>query len=350
MNKAQMLRLFGVIAGTLIAGSGLRAQTPPISPPSSGDGPMVGILATDPTALEGTSSGAFTLLLNASTTNNLAVTLAISGTASNSVDYQLMTNGVVLNTNVVTIPAGFLAVDILVQPLSDTVNRGNKTVVIGLATNANYQVLPGEHRGTVLIVDDVFNIPPPTVEITSPTNNSVFWFGTPITLTAEANDTGAGIRSVSFYANDELVGKVTSSPYSLVWTNTRPGRYTLSALAFDTANQSTLSAPVKISVTNVVPTVLLSSPTNGSNFASGQSVTLETDSSDAMNPITNVTFYANGRVLDSVAVSLTSTSPYTNTFTWTPARSGLYFLQASATDTLKNKVYSNQVRINVERP
>jgi hypothetical protein len=350
MKKPHFLKLFGIVATTLIAGSRLQAQMPPGPPPVSSDLPSVGILATDPTALEGTSSAAFTLLLAQSTTNDLAVNLAISGTASNTVDYELMTNGVVLKTNVVTIPKGFLAVDILVQPLSDTVNRGNKTVVLGVMTNTNYQVLAGERHATVTIVDDVFNIPPPTVEITSPTNDSVFWFGAPITLTADASDPGISIRSVTFYANDDIVGKATTSPYSVVWTNARPGRYTLSALAFDVANQSTLSAPVKISVTNVVPAVLLSSPTNGSNFASGQSVTLEADSSDAKNAITNVTFYANGRVLDSVAIPLTATSPYTNTFTWTPAHGGFYFLQASATDTLKNKVYSNQVRINVSRP
>jgi hypothetical protein len=341
MKKAYVLKLLGPIASTLIAGSALQAQTPP-SPPST-DLPSVEILATDPTALGGTSSGAFTLIQTESSTTDLAVSLAISGTASNGVDYELLTNGVVLNTNVVTLPAGFLAVDILVQPLSKTVNGENKTVVLGVVTNASYQVLPGARRATVAIIDDVFNIPPPSVAITAPTNGSVFWFGTPITLTAEATDAGADIRSVSLYANDDLLAKLTNSPYSLVWTNARPGPYTLTALAFDVANQSTLSAPVKIFVTNSVPVVELLSPTNGSNFTAHQDITLLATASDASNSIVNVTFYANGRVLD-----VATNSPYT--FTWTNVSAGFYLLQASATDTSRTKVYSNRAQISVSRP
>jgi hypothetical protein len=384
MKQAHVSNLFGLIAGTLIAGGGLQAQTtgpidptPPIEPPPS-TLPWVGILATDPTALQGTSSGAFTLLVNAALPTNLPVTLALSGTSSNGVDYELVTNGVVMpthtNTNVVVIPAGFLAVDILVQPISGAPNTGNKTVVACVVTNVGYQVWPGpgiyaglpnplgltpgatipvglgSRRATVTIVDDIFNIAAPTVAITNPPDGSVFWFPAPITLGAEASDTGSSISSVSFFANDEFLGKATTSPYSVVWTNPWPGRFTLTALAFDAVGQSTLSAPVHIVVTNILPLVKLSSPTNDSNFILGEGVTMEADSSDSANPITNVTFYVNGRVVDKVAIPTTATSPYTNTFTWTPAQRGVYILQASVTDTLKNKVYSNRALINVSKP
>ena len=362
MKQAHVSKLFGAIAGTLIAGSGLQAQivnpplppVRPIGPPTPT--PSCGILATDPTALEGTSSGAFTLVRYGPATNDLIVSLAISGTASNGVDYELVTNGVVLKTNVVTLPEGFLAVDILVQPILDTLNRGNKTVVLGVeSNNFAWPMIPASRRATVTIVDDVFNIPAPTVEITAPANDSTFWFGTPITLTASASDTGANIQSVSFFDNDDFLGKATTSPYSYVWTDASPGRHTLTALAFDVVNQSTLSAPVQIFVTNVVPVVVLSSPTTGNNFTLGQSITLEADSSDAANSISNVTFYANGRVLDAVAnPPSTSTTPppyaYDTTYTWTPANRGVYSLQASATDTLGNKVYSKRVMINVTKP
>jgi hypothetical protein len=357
MKQAHVSKLFGLMAGTLIAGSGLQAQPtwptpgpvgPPTDPPSTL--PSVGILATDPTALGGTSSGAFTVIVPASYTTNLPVSLAISGTASNGVDYQLVTNGVVLATNGITIPAGFLAVDILVQPKSGTANTGNKTVVVGVVTNGGYQVSPGARRATVTIVDDIFNIPPPSVALTNPVEGSVFWFPAPITLGAEASDSGASIRSVSFFDGDDYLGKATSSPYSLVWSNAPPGRHTLTALAFDLVGQSTLSAPVHIVVTNILPVVHLSSPTNGSNFTLGEGITLEADSSDPTNAITSVTFYVNARVVDTVAIPTSASSPYTNTFTWTPARRGVYILQASVTDTLKNKVYSNRALVNVTSP
>ena len=352
MKQAHIGKLFGAIAGTLIAGSGLQAQiVPPIDPVGPPTPmPSFGILATDPTALEGTSSGAFTLVRYWPATNDLVVSLAISGTASNGVDYELFTNGVPLKTNVVTLPTGFLAVDILVQPILDTINRGNKTVVLGVESNMPSAMLKGPRRATVTIIDDVFNIPAPTVAITAPADGSIFWFGTPITLTASASDPGANIQSVSFFDNDDFLGKATTSPYSYVWTAARPGRHTLTALAFDVVNQSTLSAPVQIFVTNVVPVIVLSQPTDGSNFVLTQPITLEADSSDAVNSISNVTFYANGHVLDAITIPTSATSPYTNTFTWTPAKRGAYSLQASATDTLGNKVYSKRVMVNVSKP
>ena len=152
MKQALVSKLFGAIAGSLIAGSGLQAQVfnpggpnQPVGPPIPL--PSCGILVTDPTALEGTSSGAFTLVRYGPATNDLVVSLAISGTASNGVDYELITNGVPLKTNVVTLPTGFLAVDILVQPILDTVNRGNKTVVLGVeSNNTALPMIPASRR------------------------------------------------------------------------------------------------------------------------------------------------------------------------------------------------------------
>ncbi len=357
MKQAYLSKLLGLVATTLLVSSVAQAQFlpigptpigPPIGPPNGLPG--VGVLATDPTALEGTSSGAFTVIVPQAPTNDLNVVLKIGGTGSNTVDYLLYTNGVVLPTNVVTIPAGYLAVDILVQPIAETVNTGNKTVVLTVETNAAYNVLPGARRAVVTIVDDVFNVPPPTVAITNPVDGSTFLAGTPISIGAEASDSGAAIKSVTFFANDFFLGSSTTAPYSVTWSNPPTGHFTLSALAFDVVGQSTLSAPVKISVTNTLPVIHLSSPTNFSNFVLGSAVPLEADSSDAVNPITNVTFYANARVIDSIAIPSSSTSPYTNTFSWVPAKASVYLLQASATDSEGNKVFSNRVFIDVSKP
>src|SRR5438046_2527479 len=49
--------------------------------------PKVEVLATDSTALEGTSSGAFTVIRSGNPTNSLEVHYTLSGTATNGVDY-----------------------------------------------------------------------------------------------------------------------------------------------------------------------------------------------------------------------------------------------------------------------
>src|ERR1700712_2418737 len=72
--------------------------------------PRVSIRATDPTALEGTTSGAFPLIRHGNTNGAGSVGVAFSGTASNGVDYAPI-------SSVITIPAGELAVDIPVLPI-----------------------------------------------------------------------------------------------------------------------------------------------------------------------------------------------------------------------------------------
>jgi hypothetical protein len=212
--------------------------------------PTISVIASDPVALEGTSTASFTLLRYGPTNSPVAVTLGISGTASNGVDYGPI-------TNTITLPAGDLALDIPIVPLMDTNHRGNKTVVLTVETNADYNVVYRK-RASVKIIDDIYNIPPPTVLITSPTNGVTYTNPAIITITAAASDEDVPVTSVSFFANDDFLGKRTNSPFTLTWTNTHAGKYTLFATAVDSVDQTAVSAPVSITVSNV-PVVTTSS-------------------------------------------------------------------------------------------
>lgn len=329
MNKKLLFTC--VVTGALAFGNHLRAQT------TTTPKPFVEILATDPTALEGTSSGAFTLIRNGDTNADLTVYVEFLGTASNGVDYAQITNAV-------TIPSGYLAVDLVVQPIIDTVNRGNKTVILEIETNADYQT-GGDRRAVVTIIDDVFNTPAPTVTITDPTNGSTFPYPADITLMADASDSGANIQSVSFFADDDFLGRVTNAPYTLTWTKARAGRYTLFARAIDNLNQSALSPLVQITVTDVLPVVKITTPTNGANFSAHQDIPIAADVTDADSgaTITSVAFYDNGRFLKA-----TTNAPYQ--IVWSDVPAGLYTLQAAATDNAGQRGYSKGVLINVSRP
>jgi hypothetical protein len=296
--------------------------------------PYVLLLATDPTALEGTSSGAFTLIRYGPNTNDLKVLLSISGTASNGVDYATINDSV-------TVPTGSQAVDILVSPIIDTARRGNKTVVLSVVTNSEYRV-GGERRATVTIVDDVFNIPPPTVAITSPTNGSSLNDPKSITIQADAADTGIAVTSVSFYANDTFLGKSVAAPYSLVWTNPHAGEYTLFARAVNQVGQSTLSAPVQITVIDVLPVIAITSPTNGENFLAHDNITIKADASDTDDSIQSVRFYANSHFLGVV-----TNTPYS--LVWSNVPDGRVVLVATATDESGDRAYSKPVTINISR-
>src|SRR5260370_13743710 len=207
-----------VMIGLALTWSSVRAQDS-----GSTTNPLVVVVAPDPIAMEGSSSGAFTLIRYGPTNADLAVDVQLSGTASNGVDY-------VQIGNVITIPAGSLATDIKVDPLVDQVTRASETVILSIKTNANYRI--GEHRwAEVKIMEDVFDFLPPSVTLTSPTDGSSFTNPPSITITANASDPGVQIRSVSFYANDRFLGRATNSPYSLVWSNPPSGRFSLFARA-----------------------------------------------------------------------------------------------------------------------
>jgi hypothetical protein len=318
------------IAGVMLASHPLRAQ----ESGSTTSPPLVVVVAPDPVALEGTSSGAFTLIRYGATDADLAVDVALTGTASNGVDY-------VTISNVITIPKGSLAADVKVDPILDTANRGNKNVILTLKTNSDYRV--GEHRwAEVKILDDIFDLLPPTVTLTSPTNTSVFTNPPSITLTADVNDPNVLIKYVSFYANDDFLGRGTNRPYSLVWSNPPGGQFELFARAVDQFGRSALSAPVHITVTDIDPVVKLTSPTNGANFLVHEDIPLSADASDpdTNRSIASVSFYANDHLLGHV-----KTAPYS--MVWSNAPSGLFILQAVAMDDLGDKGYSKPVFIDV---
>jgi hypothetical protein len=239
--------------------------------------------------------------------------------------------------------AGYMAMDIPVQPVIDTINRGNKTVILTIETNENYQV-GGNRTAVVTIIDDVFNTPSPTVTITDPTNDSTFAYPAGIAITAEASDPGADIQSVSFYADDEFLGRVTNAPYTLTWANARPGRYTLFARAIDTLNQSALSPLVQVTVSEVLPVVTITTPANGANFTAHEDIPIAAGVTDANSSATiaSVAFYGNGRLLATV-----TTAPYQ--FVWSNAPAGFYILQAAATDNAGLRSFSKEVEINVSR-
>jgi len=96
----------------------------------------------------GPVSGEFTLTRNGDT-NEMTVFLAISGTASNGVDYLPL-------TNVVTFPAGSNSITLPVTPILDAQIEGDEWVVVTIVTNATYFVNSGQ--ATVTIHDSPYGL------------------------------------------------------------------------------------------------------------------------------------------------------------------------------------------------
>jgi hypothetical protein len=187
----------------------------------------------------------------------------------------------------------------------------------------------------------------PVVNITSPSNGSIFTAGSNITLTATASDGNDSIAQVSFYNNgSNFLGSSTTPPYTNTVLNVQQGSYIINAVATDTNGISTTSAPLQVTVTGSAnqaggPVVVLTSPDSGTTFTAGSNVTLTAAASENNGSITQVDFYYNG----SSYLGTSTTSPYSNTVI--NVRPGNYNLTAVATDANGVKTTSAPIPVKV---
>jgi peptidoglycan/xylan/chitin deacetylase (PgdA/CDA1 family) len=98
----------------------------------------------------------------------------------------------------------------------------------------------------------------PAVAITSPASSSSMRKGTKVKVVATATDNGtgggtaSGVANVAYYLDrTTLLGRVSASPYQLVWDSRKAsyGGHTLTAVATDVAGNSTTSSPVTVTIT-----------------------------------------------------------------------------------------------------
>jgi plastocyanin len=90
-------------------------------------------------------------------------------------------------------------------------------------------------------------VAPPAVTINFPEDGS--WrSGFPEPAIASATNQ-ASLAQMDFYANGQLIGAATNSPFSIVWQDMPLGYYTLVAKATDRDGAVTSSAPIHVTVT-----------------------------------------------------------------------------------------------------
>jgi hypothetical protein len=93
----------------------------------------------------------------------------------------------------------------------------------------------------------VYSNLPPLVQITSPSNMSVYLVGQDIPLAANASDPGGAVQAVEFYllaghdfmAMEQLVGTASATPYTNTLSGLGPGAYRVFARARDSGGLAT---------------------------------------------------------------------------------------------------------------
>lgn len=293
--------------------------------------------ATDSLGIEATSA-ARTVTINATNTPPtvtlsappanahyvLPVTVALSAAASavevndsiTKVDF--LANGAVVGT-VTTSPYNFS----WVNPAAGTYS------LTAVATDAQGGTTTSAARSITVASTHT----PPTVTLSAPANAAVYVNPVSIMVSAAAvsGDTNVTLTKVDFYANGNLIGTDTTSPYSIAWASPAPGTYSITAVVTDSLNTTTTSAARTITVngTNTPPAVTMTAPAANAKYALPATIPLSATatSPEANDTIAKVRFFANSTLVGTV-----TTSPYN--FSWVNPPAGTYALTATATDAL----------------
>ncbi len=177
----------------------------------------------------------------------------------------------------------------------------------------------------------------PSVSLTAPANGAVVTVGSGVTVTANATAGAAALSQVQFFAGTTLIGSSSTAPYSITWTPSVAGTFSLTARAFDSAGGSTTSTAV--SVTAVTATsVAFTAPAANSSAALGTAITVSASATPlAGATIASVAFSSTvGGV--TTAIGTVTAAPYS--VQWTPATVGATTLTATVTDSLGNTATS----------
>jgi hypothetical protein len=286
-----------------------------------------------------TSAGVAHTVSKASTTTTITSNLS-TATAVNqayTVAFSLTVNspGSGTPTGTVTVSDGTNGCQTTLPTSSCTListTSGNKTITATYNGDGNFlgSVSPGVAHTVTLSGDTT----PPTVSITAPANGATV-SGSAFSVNASASD-NVGVTKVEFYLDGLLQFTDTTSPYSWNWNTTTAtnGPHSLTAKAYDAANNSTPSLAVGVTVSNVVPdttppTVGFTSPAAGSSWKKGTSVPVTITASDNVG-VVRVEFYADGTLTTTWTAGPYSTS-------WAaPTKPGSHTLQAKAYDAAGN--------------
>jgi len=178
----------------------------------------------------------------------------------------------------------------------------------------------------------------PVVTLTSPSNDARVKGVVPVSATAVG---ASPVTRVEFYADGTLLGTDTSAPYETSWDSATvaDGPHALTARAYDTEGRVGTTPALPVNVDNTPPDAAITSPAQGTYFASS-SVVIEATATDNQT-VSKVEFYRGTALLGT-----DTSAPYT--WTWSTASNGVHLLTVKAHDLAGNVRTSAGVTVSVD--
>ena len=183
----------------------------------------------------------------------------------------------------------------------------------------------------------------PLVSVAVPTNHTLSAPAT-VLLTASAADPDGTVTKVEFFDGNLKLGERLAPPYQLTVTNVGAGIHDYAAAATDNqgATNRSVTAPMTVTVENILPAVSIVSPTNGTVLAAPATLVMRANAADEDGTIAKVEFYLNG-----AKVGEDLTSPYS--LTLNNQAVGSFIFTAVAIDNQGASNRSQEVSFRVDR-
>lgn len=171
---------------------------------------------------------------------------------------------------------------------------------------------------------------PPTVSITSPTDNARFIAPASFALKVSTASQAADVVQLSIFDGATVIDTVPVNSSGLNFTlnlsGVSAGDHTYSASATDSQGLTTNSSIVHVSVVAPTAAARLLAPTNNSFYVAPATITLLATAGTSTGAVSKVEFFQNG-----VSVGTAAKAPYSVTLTGVP--SGTYSYTVAVTDS-----------------
>ncbi len=208
-------------------------------------------------------------------------------------------------------------------------------------TAYNLEGLESDYSNEVALT--VSSVLLPTVTFTRPSAGQNFTAPANVGMTAVVTANGHTVTKVQFLQGKTVVGEDLTAPYSFAWRGVAAGSYSLRARVVFGSGSAVDSGTLPIVVNSTTPTVVLTSPVNGSIWSTPAILDLTAAVTPNGNTIAKVQFLSGATVLGEDLVA-----PYN--YSWTNPVPGTYGLSARVVWGAELMATSPAVAVTVALP